>query len=137
MKFGPNEIFYINEFEKITNATAKDCIVEDSKITFVVKEKQLPQAIGKNGATVKRLSRVFGKSIEIFEHDADPKKFLQKAFYNAKIDDVLMEEEEGRKNAVVEVDSENKRKIMQNTGRLRKIRELLKRMHGIESLRIR
>ncbi|MFH1257159.1 MAG: NusA-like transcription termination signal-binding factor [Candidatus Diapherotrites archaeon] len=136
MKFGPNEIFYINEFEKLTRATAKDCVVEDSRITFVVKEKQLLQAIGKNGETVRKVVQRLGKNIEVFEYSDDPKKFLQKAFYNAKINDVVMGEAEGKKTAEVEVDSENKRKIMHNSGRLKKVKELMKRLYGIEKVRI-
>ena len=70
VKYTLNEMRYIGLFETITNATVKDCIVDDehNKVTFLVKKGDMGLAIGKKGSTIGKMQKTVDKSVEIMEH---------------------------------------------------------------------
>ncbi len=84
MRIGTQEIQYLNAFQNISNATAKDCLVQENQVVFLVKEGQMGLAIGKNGATIKKLELALKKKIELFEHKKDAATFVQNAFPKTK-----------------------------------------------------
>lgn len=135
MKIGKQEIMYMNALESIAGVNAKDCLVERNNIIFLIKGSEMSMVIGKNGRMIKIVRKKIGKNIAIFEYCDNPVTFLKKALYNINITRCDFNREE--KAIRILLDSENKRKLEQNLGRLKKIREIMKRDYNIEQVRIR
>ena len=78
-----------------------------------------------------------GERVELFEYSPEPEGFFRKAFFRARIEKVEIGEKNGEKIALINADNTNKKIILQNIGRLKKIKELAKRNYGIEEVRVR
>ena len=137
MKLGPAEIQLINALDSIARVGARDCFVQDEGIVFLVPEKSMRQAIGKNGVTIQKIREKLGKHVEIFGYSEKPEKFLENAFFRAKIDEVEIRQSKEKKVAIIKADNANKKVMLQNMGRLKKIKELAKRNYDIAEIRIR
>ena len=85
IKLDTEAIRYITLFETLTGAIVKDCIVEDNKILFIVKEGYAGIAIGKNGKNVKKLNEILNKEIEVLEFSEDPITFVSNIFKPLKV----------------------------------------------------
>ena len=92
IKLNTEMIRYIALFETMTGAVAQDCILEDDRILFIVKEGQAGLAIGKDGANITKLQRILNKTIEVLEFSTNLAKFIQNIFRPAKINDVYTSE---------------------------------------------
>lgn len=80
MKLSMEDILLINAFEKVSQVTPKDCIVKDNTISYLVKEKDMGKAIGKNAINVKQLEKALNKRIEIIGFYEKPEDVLSKTF---------------------------------------------------------
>jgi len=127
----------MNGLDKIANVMPRDCFVGDNSVVFLVHEEHMKKAIGKNGATIEKISKTLNKRVELFEYTKEPEKFFEKAFYRAKIEKVEIRETKNGKIALISADNTNKRIILQNMGRLKKIKQLAKRNYEIGEVRIR
>ncbi len=137
MKLGSEEIFYINAFNKISGADAKDVIVHDNSIIFLVKSSDVGRAIGKDACNVKALRNKLKKNVEIFGHCEKFGEFVKKAFRKAKVKSVEVTEKDGRKRAVVLLEEGERAALFGNMGKIKKIKEIAKRNYGIGEVRIR
>lgn len=137
MKLTQEEIRYINALSEVSGADAKDCIISGDTILFLIKGEKMGLAIGKNGATIKTLRKKLGKKVELFEYDEDVKAFIRKAFFNITINGIEIREAGGKKIAAVKVDSENMGRLLQNSSRIRKVKEIMKKDYNIDDLRLR
>jgi len=126
----------MNALDDIAKVRAKDCFLQGKDVVFVIPSDQMSRAIGKKGATIELLKKRLGKRIELFEHSDDPQKFFEKAF-NAKMEKIEVRENDDHKIVIISADGTNKRIILQNMGRLKKIKEIAKRNYKIEEVRIR
>jgi len=127
VKFSMDDILLINAFEKISKVNAKDCITEKNVISFLVEGKLVGKAIGKKAVNVKFLEQKLKKKIEIIGFYKKPEEVIKKTF------DVEIEEINKKKGRIIiTVDSLNKRKIMNNLSRLKRVRELMKRNYELE-----
>lgn len=66
----------IATFEKLTNTTVKNCVME-STVLFVVKEGDAGKAIGKQGMNIKKLSALLKKPVRVVEYSEDPVQFVK------------------------------------------------------------
>lgn len=137
MKLGNDEILYINALSEVSHVTAKDCLIEEGVISFLVNGKDLGKAIGKNASAVKNLSYKLKKNVEIFGYFKDVKEFIKKAFHNVKIDEIEVKENNESKEVLLSVDFENKRKILSNRKRMDRIKKILERNYNITRVRIK
>ncbi len=120
IKFTSNEMRYIALFESITNANAKDCIVdeEQGRVLFVVSQGQLGIAIGKGGRNIHTLERMTGKKQEIIEYSEDPAQFIRNALKPADVKEVrITERPDGKSIAVVNVNPKDKGVAIGKNGR--------------------
>jgi len=77
----------ITLFENLTGASVKDCIIEGDTVYFLMEEGMMGRAIGKNGRNVKRVERMIGKNIKLFEFSEDIKTFTKRVIpYAIQID---------------------------------------------------
>ena len=65
VKITRDDMMKISLFEKMTGADVVDCISDDERIVFIVKEGDVGAAIGKGGENVKTAMEKFGKKIDI------------------------------------------------------------------------
>ena len=134
---GINEIQLMNALDTIAKVNARDCFVEDGGVIFLVPENDIRRAIGKNGETVELLKKRLGRKVELFEYTQKPENFFKKAFYRAEIEKIEVKQLKETKVAFVHADATNKKIILQNMRRLRRIKELAKRNYEIDEVRIR
>ncbi len=140
IKFTSNEMRYIALFESITNANAKDCIVdeEQGRVLFVVSQGQLGIAIGKGGRNIHTLERMTGKKQEIIEYSEDPAQFIRNALKPADVKEVrITERPDGKSIAVVNVNPKDKGVAIGKNGRnAERLRFLSKRYFQIQNVSI-
>jgi N utilization substance protein A len=87
---------YIEELRALTNATAIDCLIDDrfDRIIYVIKQGDMGRAIGKKGDNIKKMSRVFGKRIEMVEFSEKPDHFIANMFKPATVLEVLIDRDD-------------------------------------------
>ena len=140
IKLTSDELRLISLFQSITNATARDCIVDEKmdRVIFVVNKGQMGLAIGKGGATIKQLQSVITKRIELVEYSEDVNVFLRNILNSNMIDDIKINKRvDGSTQAIVIVDSKKKGVVVGKEGRnAEKARLLLKRYFHIPSVLI-
>lgn len=136
MRLGIDEIRYINALQNIAGVHARDCIISDNRITFLVSDNQISKAIGKNGATIKLVKKKMGKDVELFEYNKDVKKFMERAMNRIKIDSMVLVEMDGKNTLKIALNPENRRKLMQNSGRFRKVKEIMERNYNIPAIKV-
>ena len=140
IKFTSREMRYIALFESITNASVKDCIVdeEQGRVIFVVNEGQVGVAIGKGGRNIRVLERMTGKKHEIIEYSDDPAQFIKNALKPAAVREVrITERPDGKTIAVVNVNPRDKGVAIGKNGRnAERLRFLAKRYFQIQNVSI-
>jgi NusA-like KH domain protein len=127
MKFSMEDILLINAFEKISNVSAKDCIIQNNIISYFVKEKEIGKAIGKKASNVKLLEKKLNKRIEIIGYYEKPEDVLAKTF-NIKINEVKKK----NKRLIISVNADDKKKVFINVRRFKTVKELIERNYGLE-----
>jgi len=140
IKFTSNEMRYSALFESITNASAKDCIVdeEQGRVIFIINEGQIGVAIGRGGRNIHTLERMTGKKQEIIEYSDDPVKFIKNALKPALVNEVrVTERPDGKKMAVVAVNPKDKGVAIGKNGKnAERLRFLAKRYFQIQNVSI-
>ncbi|PIN98401.1 MAG: NusA-like transcription termination signal-binding factor [Candidatus Diapherotrites archaeon CG10_big_fil_rev_8_21_14_0_10_31_34] len=137
MKISNEEILLINALQNFSGVTARDCIISTKNILFVVNEKDVGNAIGKKGEKINKLKQKLKKNIEIYGYTEKPENFIKNSLREIKINEITEQDNEGKKIFYLNLDSENKRKIFTQTGKLKKIKELLKRNYKIDDIKIK
>jgi N utilization substance protein A len=123
--------------ESNTGAKAKDAIVTDDAVIFVVGEGELGKAVGRNGMNARRLSSAFKKGVEFVESAPDVKGFLGNVFRPAKLVEVREEMRDGKLTVTVSVDKADKGLAIGRGGeRIKRARLLAKRHFGCEDVKI-
>ena len=59
VKFGTESIRNIATFEQVTKVHAKDCLIKEDCIYFLVDPDRVGIAIGRNGTCIKNLRKIF------------------------------------------------------------------------------
>jgi transcription termination/antitermination protein NusA len=140
IKFTSNEMRYIALFESVTNASAKDCIIdeEQGRVIFIINEGQIGVAIGRGGRNIHTLERMTGKKQEIIEYSDDPVKFIKNALKPAAVNEVrVTERPDGKKMAVVAVNPKDKGVAIGKNGKnAERLRFLAKRYFQIQNVSI-
>lgn len=135
-----NEIMqYINMASKITKAGIIDCLItQDDRLIFVVQKGQLGIAIGSKAKNLEKLRNMFKKTIKFVEYDEDKEKFVINLFKPYNINKITWEGGEESPVAKVEVDHNEKSKIIGKGGRnIGTIRQLAQRHHNIKDVQIK
>ena len=81
MKFDLKIIGYINTFENLTKTNVKDCFFDENQLIFVIDEKNLGKAVGKNGENIRKLGVKIKQKIRVIGFDSDPVRFTRNLFY--------------------------------------------------------
>jgi len=124
-----DEIQLMNMFEQNTGARADDVVPTEDAVIFIVRKGDLGRAIGKKGANIERLRRVFGRSVEVVEAATELEEFVTNLFRPASIE--RMSAEENR--ITIKVSEKDKGLVIGRGGkRVNRARMLLRRLFGCE-----
>lgn len=135
IKLSMDELNYMRFFEKKTKANIKDCIVnqDGTDITIIAKEGDIGLVIGKKGAMIHRLKEELGKEIHVYEHSDDMGKFIKNLLYPIKVEKIDVEKD---KVTVHINQNERKRAIGRNGKKINTVREITKRYHDIDEIKV-
>jgi N utilization substance protein A len=138
LKLNGDEIGCISTFQKLTNATARDCLInEDETITFVFGKEHMGLAIGKNGSHIKEASNVFKKDVTVVEYSEDPVKFIKNVMYPIRPKTINIEGKNSKKVAKISVDKKDRSLAIGSRGRnIHKLNKIVSRHHNIDDVKI-
>ena len=70
---------FITIFENIAKVTAKDCIVQDNQVIYIVKMSDVGTAVGPKGINVRQLEKNLKTKIKIVGHSDKVEEFVRAA----------------------------------------------------------
>jgi N utilization substance protein A len=136
MKFDTETIRLINFFENFTGVSVRDCLINSDCVYFIVEEGKVGMAIGKNGASVKKVESLIKKNVKLFEYSKDLSTFVRKLI--PSVGDVKIKTENDRIVVEIKVDKKDKPLIIGRDGKNIKVfKELLQRSHNVNDVLVR
>jgi len=131
-KFDKEAIQAISLFEEETNVEVKDYIQDDESAYFLVEEGKAGLAIGKDGKNIKKIGRLLGKRIKVFEYEDNEEKLVRNMIMEANSVEI------NGKTALVEVDKSDRGRVIGSKGsNIEKVRTLMKRNSGLNELKLK
>lgn len=126
-------------FQAVTSVTAKDCVIEDGRVVFIVETANMGTAIGAGGKNIYALQKRLSRRVKVFEFDKDPAKFLTNLLDDIKPQKIkILMDNEQQKTAVVQISPEDKGKLIGAEGKnIKTLTTLLQRHHGLDSIKIK
>lgn len=123
-----DELKCISEFEALTGAAVKDCVITPDAIAFIVAEGQLGKAIGRRGANITRVRQRFGRQVLVFEDSPDLHQFIRNLFGQVPVRNINVHEKTNSKTAFVSVDDADRGAAIGREGnRIKMCRAILMR----------
>lgn len=138
IRISANEFRYMGVFETLTGAGVKDCIVDEEKIIFIVKEGDMGLAIGKNGANVKKVEETVGRKIDLIEFSRDAVQFVKNVMNPMKPKNAYMSQKStGQKIIKLQLEPQDKRTVLANNKRLlNTVKNYVARHHPVDDIEI-
>lgn len=128
-----DDIKCIAEFESITGASVKDCLIAENAVAFIVAHGDLGRAIGKKGANITRVRQAFARQVLVFEDSDDLGQFIRNLFGNIPVKSINVHEKMESKIAFVSVDEKDRGSAIGRDGeRIKLGRALLQRRFGCD-----
>lgn len=122
----------ISLFEKVTNVHARDCIITERCVYFLVDPSKVGLAIGRNGMTTKNLSRSIGKGVKVFGYASKPDELIRNIIPNIKSIEINGD------TMVASVPVEDRMNVIGSGGRnIKFIKEVLNRHFEIKNFKLR
>jgi N utilization substance protein A len=132
VKLGTQTIRTIAAFEKMTKVHARDCLIMEDSIYFLVDPERIGIAIGKNGSNIREVSRAFGKQVRLFAYHESPEEMLRSMVPTAKSIDM------GKENISLSVPLSDRVTVIGKNGRnIKAIKEIMSRHFAIKNVKLR
>jgi NusA family KH domain protein, archaeal len=135
-KITPEEFRYMALLSELTNATVRDCIIDEdnNRIIFLVNPEEVGKAIGARGFYVQQLRRILNKNIEIVGYSDKMEEQVKLALVPARVTDMkLVNRPDGTKVLYVAVHPADKAIAIGKGGRnIQRLKLILKRHFGID-----
>ena len=140
IKLSSDELSLMSMFQEMTGATARDCVIDDKRdrVIFVIAQGQMGLAIGKGGASVKKIERAVRKPVEVVEWAEDVEGLVRNTLGAKFVQEVRVSEMlDGTKAVVVVVDSRKKGAVLGLGGKnAEKVRLLARRYFEVGNVQI-
>ena len=136
MKLSNKEILFINALQDIVGVNARDCLIEEKRLSFIVNENDMGKAIGKNGERIKKLGEKANKQIELYAFTKKPEEFIKKAFAKIKFNEITITKNEKKIMQIV-CDLENKMKLLRNPLKFKRVKKIMQRNFEIEDVKVK
>ena len=132
VKLSTEDIRFIAAFEKLTKVHARDCIMTDSGLYFLVEPSRVGLAIGKDEKSVKHVSKVLGKPVKVFADAETPEEMVKSLIPRVK------SVERSGDNITITIAPQDRSLVIGKGGsNINMIKTLLKRHFGIQDVRLR
>jgi N utilization substance protein A len=132
VKLGTESIRTIALFERVTKTHARDCLITDSCIYFLVDPEKVGLAIGKNGNNIKEVKKLIGKSVKVFGYSNDPVALINNLIPNIK------NIETNNSTITLTIPGEDKITVIgKNGNNIKAFNEILNRHSSIKRIRLR
>ncbi|MFH1445408.1 MAG: NusA-like transcription termination signal-binding factor [Nanoarchaeota archaeon] len=132
VKLKTDDIRTIAVFENMTKVHAKDCIITDDCVYFLVDQKKIGLAIGKNGVIVREVRNALGKPIKIFAYSSNPKELISNMIPNIKNLDFSGD------SMTITIPAEEKMGAIGKNGKnIKIIKSIMERHFNIKNVKIR
>jgi N utilization substance protein A len=140
IKLSSDQLSLMSMFQGMTGATAKDVMVDEKRdrVIFVIAQGQMGLAIGKDGASVKKIERAVHKPVEVVEWADDVEGLVRNTLGAKYVQEVRVSDRlDGTKGVVVIVDSRKKGAVLGLGGKnAEKVRLLAKRYFDVSNVQI-
>jgi N utilization substance protein A len=122
--------------EAETDASVRDCLVEDERVVVLVAAGEMAAAIGPGGEHVKRIERRIGTQVTLVEDADRPGAFVANSLAPAAVYNVTISEGEDT-IAYAEVDENDRGVAIGTDGKnIETARRLAKRHHDIDDIEL-
>lgn len=130
------EMDWISLLLEKTGAMAKDCIIEDERIIFLLNKSDTGRVIGKNGQNIKQLRTILGKEVQVVEYGDEIKKLAMNTIAPVKVSNVVVRKDKGGKSSIVMyVQAKDKARAIGKQGStLKRSKAILKRHYNIDNV---
>lgn len=130
-----NTMQIMSMFEIISGVGAKDCMVTDQIIVFVVGEGQVAKAVGKGGANIRTLEAKLKKKIKVVEYSPETLEFVKNVVSPLEVAEIS---EDGGVVMLVAKDLKTRGLLIgRNASNLRFFESIVKRFYPIKELRVK
>jgi len=140
IKLSSDQLSLMSMFQGMTGATARDCVIDDKRdrVIFVIAQGQMGLAIGKEGASVKKIERAVKRPVEVVEWADDVEGLVRNSLGAKFVQEVRISDRlDGTKGVVVIVDPRKKGAVLGLGGKnAEKVRILAKRYFDISNVQI-
>ncbi|HEV2137369.1 MAG TPA: NusA-like transcription termination signal-binding factor [Nitrososphaerales archaeon] len=140
IKLSSDELSLMSMFQGMTGATARDCVIDEkrNRVIFVIAKGQMGLAIGKDGASVKKIERTVRRPVEVVEWADDVEGLVKNSLGAKFVQEVRVSDRlDGTKGVVVIVDSRKKGAVLGLGGKnAEKVRLLARRYFDISNVQI-
>ena len=132
VKFETQSIRTLAYFEKKTNVHARDCIITDDCIYFLVEPEKIGMAIGKSGSIIKDVRKAFGKNVKVFGYYPDPEEMVRSMMPGIKNIDMSSD------SMVITIPRDERvAAIGRNGSNIKIVREIMNRHFSVKNLKLR
>jgi len=132
VKLGTESIRTIALFERITRVHARDCLITEKCVYFLVDSGKVGLAVGKNGSNIREVKKILGKPVKVYEYSNDPSTLVNNIVPNIKSMDI--------NNSTMTLTVPNEDKIMiigKNGNNIKALNKILSRHSSINKIRLR
>ena len=129
---------YIRTATNICNVDILDCLIQDDKVVFVVRQGHLGAAIGKKAKNLERLRGLFKKTIKFVEFHTDKTLFIRNLCKPYELKEITFSGPEDASLVRIMVNLKDKSKLIGKRGsNIDLIRQLAKRHHNFKDVQIK
>ena len=75
---------------RVSRAGVKDCFEHEGEIYFVISQGDIGRAIGKGGATIRKVSSDLKKRVKVIEFNSDLCKFVANVIHPVRVSEIVL-----------------------------------------------
>lgn len=130
-----DELNWISLLLEKTGVMAKDCIIENDSIIFLLNKGDTGRVIGKRGAIIKQLCQDFGKEVQVIEYSDKLTDLAINTLNPVRPVAIALDNKNGKQTVIVTVTNKDRpRAIGKNGVILKRSRAILKRHFAIDNV---